>query len=531
MTLSLTLVGSAMAAEGDLNIVIAPQNARNSLADQTFSAYKLFDGVYSGTNNVAYTINPTTNAFYLDSTAKGILERYFTFTQSPTDANVMYVEPIASSGVSSDTRALADALAGHIPSGATAYTATGSASGATISVTAGGKGFYLVTGSVIPADPKNGNEAVATAIALLNVKAENNNINAKADTPTLTKEITAVKEGTTAIPADLLDNNGKAAVAKVGAKVEFKLTSVVPVLTGYTAYQMLFTDTMDAGLTFNEDVSLKVGDTSNISTTGLYAKSGNGFTLTLNKDFLDTYNANDVIEITYSATVNSNSIEYDFEKNTATLDYSNNPYDTTSHETTPPQETFVINIKIDVLKYGATEADVLSGAEFKLYKLTDPSDENSKVYYKFDSTNGVTWVAKDSSDTFTTNAQGAFETQIKGLDQGTYYLEETKAPNGYNLLHDAIPVTITATYDGTGAVKSVEYTSSTGATITNGKIDLSGTHTVNKSALATVKVQNQKGTELPSTGGIGTTILYVADIVLVLGAAAIIIARRKAEQQ
>ena len=514
---------SALAAEGDLNIVITPQTARTVVTGQTFSAYKLFDGVYGTGDEVAYTIDPTTNAFYLDATAKAVLENYFTFTQSPTDEHVMYVEPIASSGVASDTRALADALAGKIPAGATAYTAQGTADGATINVKDGGKGFYLVTGSVIPANTaRDGEDPVTTAIALLNVKGETQSIAAKADAPTLTKEITAVKEGQTAIPADLLDEAGKAAVAKVGATVEYKLTSVVPNMVGYTSYEMKFQDTMDAGLTFDENVSVKIGSTENITVTSYYAKVGNGFTLTFDKTFLNNYSAGDTIEITYSATVNGNSIEYDFEKNTANLTYSNNPYDDTSKETTPDQETYVINIKIDVLKYGADESDVLSGAQFKLYKM----DGENKVYYKLDATNGVTWVAKNSSDTFTTTESGAFDVQIKGLDQGTYYLEETKAPEGYNLLGDAIAVTITATESEEGGKKKVTYTSSTGAEITNGVINLEGTHTENMSALATEKVQNQKGTQLPSTGGMGTTILYVGGSILVILAAILLITKR-----
>ncbi len=187
-----------------------------------------------------------------------------------------------------------------------------------------------------------------------------------------------------------------------------------------------------------------------------------------------------------------------------------------------------INLDVDnVNNAGSPRAQ----ASFKLYRVNGSTNE----YYKWDATNNVvTWGADTNTspaDVFTTDSTGKLTQQIRGLDKGTYYLVETAAPEGYNLLSAPIQITISVTE---GNDKKVTYSATFGnsdATMTNGVVDLTTETAANKQPVATGTVLNQAGQELPSTGDIGTTIFYVAGIVLVLGAAAIIIARRKAEQQ
>ena len=136
----------------------------------------------------------------------------------------------------------------------------------------------------------------------------------------------------------------------------------------------------------------------------------------------------------------------------------------------------------------------LTGAEFSLWTAATGGDKVPLIKVS----NGVYRVAKPSeaeADGFTSAVIEAGNPQINGLDDKTYYVQEDKAPAGYNKLAARIAITP----DSTAVVEHF--------------------------------VENNQGSELPSTGGIGTTIFYVAGIVLVLGAAAIIIARRKAEQE
>ena len=163
---------------------------------------------------------------------------------------------------------------------------------------------------------------------------------------------------------------------------------------------------------------------------------------------------------------------------------------------------------MDVLKYAevtpegssATEEKPLSGAVFILSKNNKGEapialiSEGNNVYRvaKADETNTVTEITTDSTGKFT----------IKGLDSDTYYLIEKTAPAGYNTLKE--PVTITINSDG--------------------KVNVT---TENPNGVDTVKVLNQTGTELPSTGGMGTTIFYVLGGVLMAGAFVLLVVRKR----
>jgi len=532
LMLVFSVVGTALASGGDLTpsdgdtttgsykISVKNSNSRISIEGKEYKAYKIFDAVYGeGTPTpVSYTIK-NNSFFFTDTEAKAVLDKYFNFTQSASDATVYVVTEKGTT----NARALADELTDIVPAAADGTALGSSATLAEINVPAAG--YYLVTGSI--KSVANPDQSVETAVALVPVKDDKAETFPKADVPDLKKEITAVKEDGTAIPTDLLDDAGKAAVAKVGSVVEYKLTSTVPDLTGYDDYTYTFTDAMSDGLTYADDAKVYIGgsDTALTATQVEYTKNTNGFTLTIPYDTLKTLTTGDSVEVKYSATVNSSALTYNYEKNTANLEYSKNPGgDETNH--TPDQETFVIDLNVDVNKY-ATDPSTgakLPGAEFKLFKGTEKS---GNVFYKWDTTaNKVTWVAENEADTFTTDAQGKLTQQIRGLDQGTYSLLETKAPAGYNPLSRPVEITITATESEDG--KTVTYTSEPG-TVTGGAIDLSKDHAAQP--VDTIDVLNQSGTELPSTGGIGTTIFYIAGIVMVLGAAAIVIARRKAEQE
>ncbi len=497
-----------------------------SIEGREFKAYKIFDAVYGDGDAVSYTIK-SDSYYYKTAAVKAILDEYFTFTASASDRTV-FVVAAKDNLTAESVRTLADALDDAIPSTDNGKANGGSNQQAVISVP--GPGYYLVTGSV--KSKVDADRTAETAIALVAVK-DAAEVNAKGDIPDLKKEITAVKEAGTAINGALLDDAGKAAVAKVGSVVEYKLTSKVPDLTGYSAYTYTFTDTMSTGLTFNEDVAVYVGG----STTALandkvaYNKVGNGFTLTIPYDTLKELATGATVEVKYSATVNESALQYDYEKNTAKLTYSDNPGDDSTHDT-PDQETYVIDINVDVNKYTGTDPATgtkLANAEFKLFKGTERS---GNVFYKWDATAGegkgkVTWVAEADADVFKTGDNGKLTTQIRGLDKGTYSLLEVTAPSGYNLL--PAPVEFTISVVESQDHKTVTYSSNPG-TVTMGEkqsgvINLGADHETQP--VDTIDVLNQSGTQLPSTGGIGTTIFYVVGGVLVLAAIILLVTKKR----
>ena len=517
-------MGITAAFAEDYSITVTNSNTAMSIIGKTYTAYKLFDVTYSGTN-YAYSIK-TNNPFYSTAAAKAVLDTYFDFTDT-SDATVKTVtvktakqDATTKTLSASDVRALADALQPYA-TGTGAGQKTAEAETVTIPLTEAG--YYIVTGTVKPNDPANSDKEVVSAVILDNADPTAN-VEPKASVPTLDKKITKVQEGTTDVTADnKLDEAGKAAVAKVGSTVSYELDSVAPDLTGYTDYTFTFKDQLTGGLDYVAgSFKLKVGDGEAASITPTMGADGKSFTYTIPYNTLKTYTKGDAIVLTYDCKVNSTALTYDFENNTAKLVYSKNPYTTDTNET-PEKKTYVIDLNLDVDKVAeSASGEKLTGAKFKLYKSTTE-------YYKWDATNGVTWVAEDQADVFETSG-GKLTQQVRGLDNGTYYLVETEAPTGYNLLKDPVTVEInvnktddTVTYSATAAGEN--------AAVTNGTIDLTQAQANNKQPVATATIVNNSGTVLPSTGGIGTTIFYVVGSILVVAAGVLLITKKRMSRE
>ena len=256
-------------------------------------------------------------------------------------------------------------------------------------------------------------------------------------------------------------------------------------------------DKMDAGLTFNNDIVVKAGGT--VKTLGVYytvnTAPTDGDTFEIN--FIGVQ-PNDKIEVTYSAVLNKDAvISGSTNDNKAHLSYKDT---TNADKTTTEQTTKTQTFKFQLVK---TKVDntVLEGAQFKLYDAETAGNEIALI----EETTGVYRVATaDEKATvgFTAATIEAGNVVIKGLDTAKYYLEETKAPNGYNKLSSRVEVII----DGGNLTANMS-----GTTWTS-----DGVHVVNKS-----------GSLLPSTGGIGTTIFYILGSVLVLLAVVLLVTKKR----
>ena len=287
--------------------------------------------------------------------------------------------------------------------------------------------------------------------------------------------------------------------ADIGQTVNFK--STITAQAGAENY--VFHDKMSAGLQYTGVTGItlngKIVDTANyeVKTTGITDECT--FEVVFTKAFCDTLKANDKIVISYTAVVTKDAvIGGDGNLNQSQIEYGENGKTTT----TPPSKTKTYTWKLDVLKYTmkGDEKTPLAGAKFTLSKNSNGSDPISLVEVE---KNVYRVATKDDVNTITeitTDATGAFT--IQGLDSDTYYLTETAAPAGYNVLKSAIEVKVsdkgevTYIYDGV-------------------------------TATGTVEVENNTGAELPSTGGIGTTIFYVVGGLLVVAAGVLLVTRKR----
>lgn len=288
--------------------------------------------------------------------------------------------------------------------------------------------------------------------------------------------------------------------ANIGDAVNFKTT--ITAQAGAKKY--VLHDTMSGSLTFNDDVVVTYnGNVLNDSDDYTVTKPGADgctFDVTFKDSFLNKLGANDKIEVTYSATVNDNAVVKDPMTNKTHLTYGDKSTETNKPETTT--KTF----GIPVFKYTNVNTP-LAGAEFIL--STDPNCVDDTKNLKFTkNTEGKYRYDKTGSTTLTSLDKGRDKGRIdvEGLKAGTYYLKETKAPDGYNLLKKPVTITIDS----------------------EGKIYVDGSGEVNN---GDVRVQNNSGTLLPNTGGVGTTMIYLIGGVLVLGSGVVLATKRRVKNK
>jgi fimbrial isopeptide formation D2 family protein/LPXTG-motif cell wall-anchored protein len=296
----------------------------------------------------------------------------------------------------------------------------------------------------------------------------------------------------------------------IGDSIPYQITGTMPSnIDSYTTYKYVFTDTMSKGLTYTaKSATIKIGETN---VTGSFEETAttneDGTTVTWTCNDLKgisgvTLDENTKVVVTYTAQLNESAvIGSTGNPNKVYLTYSNNPNKGGDGETgkTPDDKNIVFTYKVDVNKVDQDKKS-LAGAAFKLEKkLSDGTYKTVKQ--------------------FTAGTDTSFE--FKGLDDGDYRLTETTTPTGYNTI-TPIEFTISAEHDTASADPKLTSLSVKDVTPVGAEF------TVDKDAGSlTTDVVNQKGSTLPSTGGRGTTMIYIIGAALVVTAGVVLVMRKK----
>ena len=507
MTMILSMSMTAFAAEASKGTL----TVNNTVAGKTLDLYQIFTATKSG-DNVAYTLNSAYEGFFKNNTRIPGSESLTGEALSEAAYNYVKIQ-VGTDG--SNGAAFAKDIMGWILGNTATVEATHTTATTTDTTTVINNldyGYYVVYPlGATDTSTAPGNEAVKSVASLVSVTGTDATVNMKSNYPTVVKKV----------------NDKIADDVNIGDTVTYTLTSKVPDMTGYTSYVFNFKDTLSAGLTFKEITSVTVGDTTitkvdagqEANNTYTLTHDGQNITITMN-NFLDSNknNTGKEIKVTYTATLNKDAVTgFDANKNSATVEYSNKP-GTDNKGESEPSIVDVHTFNFTIFKYYLKDATKtgLANAEFELYKANeagDAADTNAKINivkvkdgeYR-QATPEEAAAGGFKSDVIVSGTDG--KVLVKGLDAGTYYLRETKAPEGYNKLLSDIKVEIKATYGENGKLVSytVDYTYNGNKT--------TGTAITDKDNSPEVAVENKTGAQLPSTGSKGALMVTLAGIVL-----------------
>ena len=383
-------------------------------------------------------------------------------------------------------------------------------------------GYYLIKETA----HSSNDIKLATKYILVAVDKATTTVTLKTSEASITKKI--VLEGTS---DTLVDKD----VVAVGDTVSYQIDSTIPEYPSYaTDVTYLITDTMSAGLTPCKKDEVKVlilGTTGYVDCTdkATITVSGQVITVSVDSGFVIA-NPSGKIRVTLSGVLNTNAnIGTSGNPNSVDLTYTNNWDEKTTHKT--PEDTVITYTgELAIEKVDSVDTNKkLAGAEFAVYapkeyataenpatgvKATIEANETTYYYYK----------------TVTTGENG--KAAISGLDQGTYYAVETKAPAGYNV--DSTPQKIELTVEGDRLEVEGNVVTPSGAdgTESNANATASNTVTWKNNNNSQAQITNTKGTTLPGTGGIGTTLFTFGGIALILIAGVMfIVYTRKQKKQ
>ena len=474
-----------------------------TLKDQTIYLYKLFDVTESGatgSKNYAYTVNTATG--YKDVLVDALNNP--AITTSSTDEDI--ATAVKNIGINDST---------EVQNFANAFTTKALTKSPKLDATANsGKlgdvtsykftgldaGYYLVY--------VTGGKSIQSS--LLTVDDDNTTVSLKTEAPSIEKK------------ADKTTVN-------IGDVVTYTVTGSIPDTTGYDQYQYIIHDELSTGLDFVNDaagtalgtgvttVNVKVAfgegvtDAGTAPATATLSGEGNRKMLLDLSEWVKTNQANNKgkeFTVTYYAKVNKAAIVT--EKNKAWLEYGNKPGETT---TTTPSEVKTPTYPLDILKIKKDSTVKLAGAKFSLY-TSETDAKNGTNPIKVTGNNGNYVVDSTSTTTEFESVEeitGAdYNLRVNGLAEGTYYLVETKAPDGFNKL--TAPVVI-------------KITKSTDTDVNNWTISKDDTDETDK----IIDIANSTGSLLPSTGGRGAIAFAVIAALLVFGVAVSFIRDKRKE--
>lgn len=467
-------------------------NGVQDLKGQTINLYKLFDVTESGeapNKNYAYTVNTqykATLASVLKITENSKDEEFAAKVTELGKDNTPGVQKFANdfTATALTSKLSATATSNKITESKTSYEFTGLDAG-----------YYLVY--------VTGGKEIQSS--LVTVDATTNKVNLKTEAPSITKK--ADKE-----------------TAEIGQVVKYTVTGAIPDTTGYAGYVYKIHDELSVGLDFVNDangtalgtdatavkVTVAFKDATDASAAPTEATLDSKNNKNMSLDLSAWVKANQTnkgkeFTVTYYAKVNKNAVVTN--NNKASLEYGNNPNDTT---TTKPSEAKTSTYPLDIKKINKNTSGLLAGAKFSLYRTAqDAKDKTNAITVS--GSNGSYVVDADSKNTVfesvATKVGNGYNLHLNGLAAGDYWLVETQAPEGFNKLTDPIKVTITKAGDAEWNVQ---------------KNDEPETDKI-------IDVENSTGSLLPSTGGRGAIAFAVIAALLVFGVAVSFIRDKRKE--
>lgn len=514
MALILSMVTPAFAAD----IIIS-----GGAGGSEYAAYRLLNATDGGEGKFAYTVN----------------EKYESILKTVTGENnraeiVGHISALDASGIRGFADDVYAAILAADPAVVADYT--------TVEDKFSGveQGYYLI------AETKVGDSSDTFSLVMLDTAGQESiTVFTKEDKPAVEKKVEEINDTTGEA------SWGDSADYDIGDVINYRITGTVSSkYADYASYYYNFVDTMDKGLTYNEDAKVFVDNGGNrVEVTGQFTievtKNGesnlaNGFSATANLKELTgvEITADTKIVVEYTSTLNEYAVSGVLgNKNEVFLEYENDPYHVgdgnpetpdrpgePGESGEPGKTTIDTNIVFTfdaVVNKVDSEGNPLTGAGFTLYKWVKDGVVNE------DQTTSDGWVAVGEE----IKGDGMTEFTFKGLDVGKYKLVETTVPGGYNKCDD-IEFEIVAEYDFTTDPPTL-----TGLLVKNAAGDVISDgagatfSAVVSSGEVSTEVVNLSGTELPGTGGIGKTIFYVAGSVLVLSAVVLLIAKKRVKSE
>ena len=535
-TITATAVTNGLVADTTAALQAASKTMPTTIEGKTAAVVDFLNTKKNSTTNTNSSATATNNYGAMDQWAKKFYQTYL--NNGKTGVNAVNVDADYTLITSTDTGSISQNVQ---------------------------QGYYLIVQSV--ASDKNAYSMILVSTA---DSAEGGlTVSLKRNVPTLEKKVKDINDS----KVDDVTTNGDwqdSADYDLGDKVPFQLTGTMPQnIAAYSTYKYVFHDSLSKGLTLDEDsikVYVKNGDTE--TELAKATEGASGYTVTTSNDSTPAVNSTEKTEFTgatnfsvsfadlktaraagngtitldkdskiivrYTATVNENAvIGSKGNPNEANLEFSNNPNysgETQPTGTTPNDRVIVFTYEVDINKIDDSAAKKpLSGAKFKLEKKVpdlytegaqkgqQKTDASGNKLYKWEQIGGEI-AATEVKDGSTVKSYAA---PFLRVDDGTYRLTETVAPTGYTPIAPK-EFTITASHDTNSVDPKLTSFKLTG--LTTSAIE----QNTNPSGIASADIVNTKGTGLPSTGGMGTVLLYVAGIaVFVLAGATLVMALRR----